>query len=356
MNKFVYYKQFCARFNLVIFPQSHYTLEEQLIAFCTEKLYNKPSRSGTLMQTIYAIRSASLSMNNKPIFVTEQDMPRLHAFMRNNDKINPPGEGTKLIDADILNKLLQHLSKRIHDECIFRVVYTMMHNTMRRPEEIEYPKEMGLRYHQLRWRNNHLLPLPSDDFCIYHFYYSKKNVTRQHQTAIIFCICNTITGRNREICALCELKRLYSWRTNINPNGLIFEFRNKSLFNYTKARNMLQKLNQLCGWKANEYTLKGFRAGGSFDAGLRGISLKNIMRQSGWKNPETILRYQKKRTINHIRVEIQQEQKTTRINNSYTNKNNSWKNGSHTNMNPFFVKRRKKRKGNRQRRKRLLLD
>ena len=343
-RKFNGYLGFCNTFRLPVFPE-HNQLEQQFIDFCSNKLFHEPTtKSGTLMNWIYAIRSKSLTCT-EPVSVSKIDMPRLAAFMKNNDKINPPGFGTKLIDSTLLNQLLKHLSRNIYDHAVHRTALTLIHNTIRRSNEIIYPINLGSRFYQFKWNNKNLLPSKTDEFCIYYFNRSKTNQTNRVQTAVILCICNTIVGKDKEVCALCELRTLYHWRRgNISPADVIFQFRNGQRLTYDKARNMLQVLNQLSGYAPNENTLHGLRAGGGHDASLKGHSIPNIMKQAGWKNPHTVIRYKNKRTVHQVVMEMQQEQKTTRNNRLHINGNQLLKNQPYQDINWFLKKRKRKSK------------
>ena len=299
------YKCFCANYGLPELYADNNIMQKQLMRYAAFKIQADDSMAGTLRQHMYAIRSESLTAQTGTISITSKSMPRLHAIYKARKKQKPPDVGKELITEEILIKYFDFLNKRNFNDTVFRAAFAILHNSMRRPDEIEYESNKGIDHGQLEWESGSHVPNPSDKHCTFFFTKSKMNTDKRRQFAILTCICNVSA-----ICALCELKNLCTYKRKIKPHYKVFRFRDGSCINYDIIRNTLGDLNILNGWLRNRFTPHGFRGGGTHDAGMRGISKTNIKTQADWKSDKTLNRYLTKRTHSQVLRSIELEQKT----------------------------------------------
>ena len=122
----------------------------------------------------------------------EKSMPFLHSVLKGRKKQKPPQKGAKTLDQSALREYFVHLPPNIYDNQVWRTIFALMNNTIRRASDITLEHQCGLKMGDCKWEGTQLRPQQHHKFMIITINKSKTNQYKQAQDIIVTCICPNI--------------------------------------------------------------------------------------------------------------------------------------------------------------------
>ena len=260
--------------------------------------------AGHIRTEMYGVRDLFLRDLNKKLVITRAAMPRWHAVLDGRKVEAPPGTGSVFVTSMMLTELFKSelLNTGVYNNQIFRFGFALLHNTIRRSDEIIRNCLTKLECQNIVFENGLSRPFAEDKSAIFVFNFSKKNKNGDVQSAPLFHWC-----KHGLICALCELIQLYKWRPNIwNDTDKLLMFEDKSVLTYKTLRNKWIALCKAHNYDHSVHTLHGFRGGGNYDMKNAGVIFCDRMKMGGWSSPESMLLYDLKMQPQHLHQSIAQ--------------------------------------------------
>ena len=180
-----------------------------------------------------------------------------------------------------------------YDSLVIKWAWSVIHNTIRRVDEIMPSLTREMVAGDITWTNGSFRPYldkPYDASASYAFTRSKTNKFGQLQTAFMWCRCSTT------VCALCMLRQLYRrcpWQ--ITPRTPLLLLTTGKVFGYAASMRLLKSLCVRCGLNPNDYGMHSFRRGGLHDAQDEGLGDSLINSQAFWMNNRSRRPYERTR-------------------------------------------------------------
>ncbi len=297
------FKHWCHVYDYCPWDTDRLNNERTFMRFCAYRFKQHGIGSSYARGQVYAVRD--LWMNTGLVAkVDKGSMVLLHHMFDGRDKEKPPGLGAKPLTSELVHQMfdLEVMNNNVYDNCIFRVAYSIAHNTFRRVGEQIAQSIGGLRVENIIFigGENNRTPAPFTDkraSAILVFLFSKRNQLGETQSAPLFHLCQF-----GEVCAYCELYRLWSFRktNHWNSTDFLFMFKNKKQLTYNKFNQHLKICAKAIGLDPDFVSSHGFRPGGNIDAKLRGVESNNRNIMAGWRSNKTKLRYEFKMEPQHL--------------------------------------------------------
>ena len=222
----------------------------------------------------------------------QYSMPRTSALLAAIARHEKPGYKRPLTGAQ-LRRMFACLPTSTYDALVFSWVVALIHNTMRRVDEVMPTLTRALVAGDITWSNGTFRPRlepPYDATASYAFRHSKRNQQGLLQTAFMWCRCA------HTVCALCRLRELYRrcpWE--ITPRTPLLLLVTGKVLDYAATMKVLKELCRRCGYNPNDYGTHSLRRGGLHDAQDEGQSDALINSQAYWRNNRSRRPYERTR-------------------------------------------------------------
>ncbi len=298
-----HFKSWCDIYDMNPFDTELLYDQWMFMRFCVYRFLQHGIRSKYARNQVYAIRDLRMQIGLVPEGDSKQ-MPLLHHMLDGRDKQAPPGTGAKPITNELLIEMfdLDIMNKSNYDHCIFRLAFALAHNTIRRVGEEIAKSVGGLKVENIIFigGKDTKTPAPFSDMkgsAILVFLFAKGNQLGETQSAPLLHLCQL-----GEICAYCELYRIWAFRrsNHWNDNDLLFMFNNGTKLTYPKFNKQLKCCGAALGFDPKIMQCHGFRGGGNLDAKLKGVEGNNRNIMAGWKSDKTRLKYEYKMEPQHL--------------------------------------------------------
>ena len=241
---------------------------------------------------MYGVRDLFLRDLDQYLNLTQVAMPRWHAMLKGRDVEKPPGKDASVfVTSEILSEMFDSpaLVKSDYDNQVFRLCFALLHNTVRRSDELMRSCLTKLECQNIVFDNNPSITHPTAGVqsAIFLFHFSKKNKTGKLQSAPLYHWC-----KKGYICAMCELLALWRWRPHLwKATSPLLQFKNKAMISYPALRKKWIDLCKLCGYDHSIYKLHGFRGGGNFDLKKLGVADTDRCKMAGWSSERSMFVY-----------------------------------------------------------------
>ena len=260
--------------------------------------------AGHIRTEMYGVRDLFLRDLKKSLMLTRSAMPRWHAVLDGRKVESPPGTGSVFVTSAMLSELfISHLlDSGVYDNQIIRFALSLLHNTIRRSDELIRNGWTKLECQNIVFENGSSVPFAEDQSAMFIFNFSKKNKYGEVQAAPLFHWC-----KRGLICALCELIKLYKWRPKIwKDTDKLLMFEDKSVLSYKVLRKKWIELCKTNGYDHSVHSLHGLRGGGNYDMKKAGVIGCDRQKMAGWDSPDSMLLYDLKMQPQHLHQSIAQ--------------------------------------------------
>lgn len=249
------------------------------------RLYHKV-KGKTIAANLSGIRAALINRGMEYVMeYNEYTMVQAHCLLAAIRKMD--AEHRKLpLTVKELRRMFLLLSPQKHDCRVLRAIMAVMHNSLRRANEMFPVITEGITPRDITWSGGDHEPRlepPLDTMASYNFYKSKTNKTGEDQSALLWCRCP-----EGGICGLCELRRLYA---GYNGNGrrmsedsVLFTLDSGRVVDYEVLLKVVKLLAEKIGLDPKLYGTHSLRRGGLWDMLDLKYEDKLINAQAFWKN------------------------------------------------------------------------